>query len=332
MKRAFGVICIICVIYLAALMIGFYKYELNAQSEIEHLLLSRIIDYSADGAMAEALNLKDVGIDYTDENSLKMDPDLILDSFLDIFCINYDIGRGKEAKKYVTQNFLPVVCVAAFDGYYIATPQPVRNDWEVLYPSSDKLVNSRWDLTFGPKMPYTYKYNDKSTGSESYYALNMGMDYAYKENGGRYEGLVPGLKNKQAGMIEINKLLIKKISDSIDYVNSTNTKWEHTFSLPLQLSSYSGNNPIQGPSLIIFAQDVDLRTSRPISGFSISGTRVEKARVVVGYIRNGIKYYCYADKAPDKSKIDGDGEVSDVFSSINDAAQAGYYCDLEYMR
>jgi len=322
MKRAFGVVCIICVIYLAALMIGFYKYELNEQNEIEQLLLSYAIDYSADGAMSEALSLTDVGVDYSDNNSIRIDPNTILDSFLDIFCINYDIGRSIEAKKYITQNFIPAVCVAGFDGYFIAKYQPTQNDVDVYYPSENELENSRWDLAFGPKMPYTYKYNG------SYYALNMGMKFAYDSGGAKYEGLAPGLHNKQAGLIEINKTLTKEIANNINYANSTNTNWKNAFFLPLQLSSHSGLNSIQGPSLIILVQNVDLRTNKPISGFSISGTEVENARTIIGYVRNGIKYYCYADSAPNLAQDD----ILDFFTSIEDAAQAGYYCDLEYLK
>ncbi len=329
MKRAFGVVCITSIIYLAAFLIGFYIYELNAENELEQLLLSYVIDFSADGAMSESLDMQqDIGPDYSDNNKIYLDPKQILDSFIDMFCINYDLGRSIETKKYVTQNFIPAVCVADYDGYYIARLQPVKSDIDTLYPSTDKLKNSSWDLIFGPKMPYIYKY--KENGISKCCALNMGMNYIYTSKGVKKDDIsTTGLKSKQAGMIEINKILIKELADTINFSNKTG---KYTFSLPLQLSSYSGINPIMGPSLIIMAQNVDLRTSKPISGFSISGTRMERARFVVGYIRNGIKYYCYADCAPDSSKIDGDGQYTDLFSSISDAAQAGYNCDLKYIK
>ena len=335
MKRAFGVVCIICVVYLAALMVGFYQYIIKEQNEIEQLILSYAIDYSADGAMAEVLNSRDINNDYMDVTELKIDPNVVLDSFLDIFCINYDMGRSAEAKKYVAQNFIPVACVAGFDGYYIARLQPIKSEFDGYYPG-DMLENSRWDLIFGPKMPYTYTKYGKS------FALNMGMEYAYTTSGGKYEGQLPEL-SKQAGLIKINRILSNSIGNAISSANQTNTNWEHQFFMPSQLSTYYGTNPIKGPSFIVLVQNVDLRTTKPISGFSISGSKVEKERLVVGYIRNEIKYYCYADMIPGLDTDNASGvmtfqddwdevDVLDSFTSVEEAAKAGYYCDLKYMK
>lgn len=328
MKRAFGVVCIICAIYLSALVIGFYRYAINEQDELQQLIMSFAIDYSSDAAMQETLTGDDLETDYSEDGHVLVDPKLALDTFVDMFCLNYDIGISSETRTHVLLNYIPAACVAGYDGYYIATCQPVRSDTDIYYSTEGdgvNAVNGRWDVVFGPKLPYTYVY-----GGESY-ALNMGMDYAYLTDGRKYEAMPPGLLNKDHGFAEINRRVSDEIAYAVDNANKTNQNWRHSFFIPTQLSPLSGVNPIKGPSLIVLVQNVDLRTVRPISGFSIAGTRIERARMVVGYIRNGIKYYCYADKAPSLDKVQ-DNEMKEFFTNVNDAAKAGYYYDLEYMR
>ena len=319
MKRAFGVVCIICVIYLSSLMIGFYKYSVNEQNELQQLIMSYAIDYSSDAAMQEALRADDLEMDYTEDGYIIIDPEAALDTFVDMFCFNYGIGINSEARKHVLQNFIPVACVACYDGYYIAGYKPVKNDYN--YPENS-LSNSAWDVAFGPKLPYTYVNGGIS------YALNMSMDYAYAIDGmniTKHVGLPPGLLNEDAGIARINQILTDEIAYAVNSANEINANWKHSFFIPSQLSTLNGVNPITGPSLIVLVQNVDLAAARPISGFSISGSRVAKARMVVGYRRNGIKYYCYADRAPTSN-------IEDLFMDVREAAKAGYYFDLENMK
>ena len=319
MKRAFGVVCIITVIYLSSLIIGFYKYTINEQSELHQLILSHVIDYCSDAAMQEVLSGDHLEMDYTKDNYVIVDPKLALETFVDMFCLNYDIGISSEARKHVLQNYIPVACMATFDGFYIAKYQPVKNASN--YPEN-ALSSSTWDVVFGPKLPYTYTYAGTS------YALNMGMEYAYAISGlnvDKRPGIPTGLLNKEAGIAEINKILTAEIAYTIDTANAVNPNWKHSFFIPAQLTTFTGVRPISGPSLIVLVQNVDLTTPRPISGFSISGTEASKARMVVAYFRNGTPYYCYADRFP------GGIPIVNMFSSVEDAARAGYYHDLLYM-
>jgi hypothetical protein len=321
MRRAFGIVCIVSVIYLASLIIGLYRYSINEQNELQQLILSYAIDYSSDGAMQEILKGDDLETDYSKDGNIIVDPKLALDTFVDMFCLNYDIGLTSEAKKHVLQNYIPVACLAVYDGYYIAKYQPVNN--AVDYPENG-LNNSIWDVVFGPKMPYTYL--DAGTGTS--YALNMGMEYASSVNGNDVviRDVIPPSLNKNTGIAKINEILSSEIAYTVDSANALNPNWSHSFFIPAQLTSLSGANPITGPSLIVLVQNVDLNTVRPISGFSVSGTKIANARMIVGYhASNGKPYYCYADKVP------GGVTIENLFSNVNDAAKEGYYCDLANM-
>lgn len=321
--------CIISVIYLAALMVGYFKYTMNEQDELQQLILSYAIDYCSDAAMQEVLIGDDLEMDYSADGQVLVDPKAALDTFVDMFCLNYDIGISGETRKHVLQNYIPVACLAGYDGFYIAKYQPVKSDTNVYYPPETGLSNSTWDVVFGPKLPYTY------TNGGTSYALNMGMDYAYAINGinvTKPAGLPPGLSSKAAGIAKINEIITNEIAYTVNSVNELNPNWKHSFFIPAQLTTLTGVNPINGPSLIVLVQNVDLASARPISGFSVSGSKVGRARMVVGYIRNvngiDIKYYCYADKA---DKLPPSITIDDLFQSVEDAARAGYYYDAEYM-
>lgn len=321
MRRAFGIVCIVSLIYVCALIVGLLRYAINEQSELQELILSYAIDYSSDAAMQEVLREDNLETDYTKDGSIIIDPERTLNTFVDMFCLNYGIGFTSEAKKHVLQNYIPVACLAAYDGYYIAKFQPVSSGTN--YPENG-LVDSTWDVVFGPKMPYSYV--DKETGTT--YALNMGMDYASSVTATTaiIKDSIPPSLNKGTGIARINEILSGEIAYAVDSANAVNQNWRHSFYIPTQMNSISGANAITGPSFIILVQNLDLTTVRPISGFSISGSKLANARMIAGYLRNGEKYYCYADKAPDNVTM------IDLFSSANDAAEAGYYCDMEYMK
>ncbi|MNW17059.1 hypothetical protein D3C71_2161110 [compost metagenome] len=77
----------------------------------------------------------------------------------------------------------------------------------------------------------------------------------------------------------------------------------------------------------MLVQGVNVTTSRQISGFSVSGTKIAGARMVIGYKRGDVPFYAYADKVDE-----GTVTVEDLFTSIDEAAEAGYFMDLEVMK
>jgi hypothetical protein len=54
--------------------------------------------------------------------------------------------------------------------------------------------------------------------------------------------------------------------------------------------------------------------------------------MVVGYTRNGIKYYSYADKAPASIEVDPVNGVTieNMYNTAKEAALEGYYFDTKY--
>jgi|GEM_PF-5096546 len=202
------------------------------------------------------------------------------------------------------------------------TPKQIKNATD--YPETPA-KDGDWDLTFGMKMPYTYTFGGSS------YALNMGSDYTYQITGStltKSYGLPPtatGNLTSREVFNKINELVSKDMAYAIDLANQNKPNWENSFYIPDALTTFSGVNPIQGPSFIILIQGLDLTTPHPISAFSVAGSRVGAARMVVAYTRAGIKYYSYADKAP------GGVTIENMYTNVVDAAKAGYAHDTKYM-
>ncbi|MDX8360770.1 hypothetical protein [Cytobacillus sp. IB215316] len=331
MSRFFGLINITSLLFFAALIVGFVNYVKNETDEIEQLRLSYAIDYATDAGAQEMLRTGSLDMDYGNHKYLNINPELALESFLNVFAFNYDMVPSEENKQTIKQ-YMPVAAVATFDGVYLANHQLVRNRGGN-YPEGP-VNDADWDLIFGMKTPYTH--NDSGVS----YALNMGMSYTIAIDGNvmrRDEGLPPrdGVPlTKQQAWSMINKIISQDMAYSINKTNEHNPDWANNFYIPDSISSVRDNNSIQGPSFITLVQGLDFTTPRPISAFSISGSKIDQARMVGAYIRNvngeDIKYYAYLDKIPEVD-IGASIQLINVFSTVREAASEGYYHDSLYM-
>lgn len=318
MKRIYLPLFVV-LLYLATLLLFFSTYIRKDIEEFEQLKLSYAIDYASDAAMLQLIQSRDLSMDYSDKDYLSANPQEALDTFVDVFLFNYGLIPSDLNRSHVKMNFIPTFTVAMFDGYYMATPRLVENAHP--YPENG-IHDGTWDLVFSPKMPYIY------INGTSSYALNMGSDYTLKMSGNllsKPKGFPPGITSKEQIHREISNIVSKDISYTINTFNENNPNWANTFYIPSALTTFTGVNPIEGPSVIAIVQNVDFATSTPISAFSVAGSKIQSARMVGGYVRNGQKYYCYMDKLP------GFITIEDLFETVHDAAMAGYAHDMMYM-
>ncbi|THF73914.1 hypothetical protein [Cohnella fermenti] len=325
MSRFFGIVNLVVIIFLAALLTGYMTYRYKESNEIEQLKLSYAIDYATDAGTMAMLDTASLDMDYSKFKYLNMDPNLALDAFLDVFCFNYDLPPTKENKDMM-KDYIPVAAVATFDGYYLASHQLVHNNGGD-YPETAE-NDSDWDLVFGMKLPYSYKPDGNSSAT---YALNMGLEYYYALEGGtlsKQMGLPPdesGTLTPNEARKYINDKIANSMADSIDTFNENNPNWQNSFYIPSSLTTFSGVNPIEGPSFLVLVQGLNLTTARSISGFSVSGSKIDLVRSVVGYTRNGQHYYAFADKVPEGVAVE------ELFTSLDEAAEDGYSFDPLFM-
>lgn len=271
----------------------FSYYEKNLK-DIESLHLSYVIDLCSDGAAYKMIDTDSINADYADSATLQVNPQIALNTFIDLFCFNYDMYPNTQDRDLVSNSYIPNLTVAGFDGYYMAQPA-VKSD------SNDR---TNYGMVFTPKLPYTVKGEDGA-----YYALNMGASTAIKLNSSGNKGFTrisTSKLPKAENGVEltsydirqniINKVLTDSIGTSINSLNAEESKWKNTFFVPGNLTSFTGVNPVNGPSILALVQNVDLLTGKKANAFSITGSKVTSSRPVVGYTKNDLKLYCYADK------------------------------------
>ncbi|MFB9277200.1 hypothetical protein [Cohnella cellulosilytica] len=327
MGRNFGIINLVSLVYFAALLLAYASYVHKEKNEIEQLKLSYAIDYAADAGAQELLNTGSLDMDYANSKAFSADPQKALDTFIDVFCFNYDMPPT-EANRAIVRDYIPVATVATFDGYYMASHRPVEYDQAESNPVEQNGFGQDWQLVFGMKQPYRY------LTTAARYALNMGMDYSYRLSDDgleKYENLPPNeygvTMTREYAMRWINNLVSNEISEEVDRMNESNYRWKNRFYVPSQLTGKNGVNSIEGPSFLVLVQGVDLTTARPIDGFSVSGAKIDMARMLIGYTRDSGKYYAFADQVPA-----GAEEPESVFSTMKEAAASGYSFDWKYMR
>lgn len=318
-----GIPCFVAILYLAICLGSDAVYQSKELKEIEQLKLSRAVNYCSDGAADAMLDTDDLGTDYKDLGGVKVNPQIALTTFTDLFMLNYGMSVNEENRQYVMMNFMPTFCVAGYDGYYIARHNKSYSDAN----------GSSYDLAFEPKLPYTYKPNAAST---DYYALNMGGINCTRVQGNTMTNLTvrpPGLTSKEDVIGQINSTLTSAIGYAIqEEQKEANDEWSNNFFLPSNLTTYTGVQPVSGPSVMALLQNVDLTTGKKVSAFSIAGSRINIERMVAGYLRDAgdsvnRKYYTYVDKLPPGITKDN---ATDMFTNILDAAKAGYRCDMQY--
>lgn len=310
MNRGFGLVLVIPILFLCFCLTAQITMVKQEEEEMEEYVMSFAIDYSTDAAVAEMLNMSNLGQDYMNINKVNTDPQLALTSFLNMMCLNYDLPLTDQARLQIESAYMPIFCVAAYDGYYLYTP---KED-----------ADHGWYLQGSLKTPYTHVVGDK------YYALNLGGENALLLQNGSLSKVTLDSQNieKEEAYRQINSI----VSDSLMYHFQTNTGRDNEFLyFPASMTSIKKVNPIKGPSVLAFIDGWDFKTTHAVSAFSIGGARIKNARMVAGYTQdlNGmkIKLYSYADLLPeDKADI-----IAEMFTSVEEAAKAGYYYDSVYM-
>lgn len=310
MNRGFGILLAVPILFFSISILILVGHVRDEAEDLSEYILALSIDYATDAAAEEMLlETPSLDSDYATSMNAEVgyfaaDPEIARTTFEDVLSLNYDMALSTATRVDLESNYMPLFCVAAYDGYYLYT--------------QIKDPDGGWRLQGSLKYPYSYEKDD------AYYALNLGMDSSYRLKDGNLKKvkLADVDISKDTCRIRINTL----ISDQLMYLfqQATGRNSEFIY-IPHDLGTFKEVNPIQGPTVMAFLDNWDVRNYSAISAFSIGGARIEKTRVVAGYVVNGQKLYSYSDLLPE------DLITVDTFSSMEEAAAAGYYYDYNYM-
>lgn len=294
---------------------GYWALDYNTKSEEEfaRIHLARAIDNAGHASITALMDSRDLSVDYENYNYVSADPQLAMDTFIDVFLKNMGMSLSDENKQMVKTAYMPTFVVALTDGYYIARQTKV----------TDGAV-PEYDLILGPKTGYTYTHTNGNT-----YGLLQGAKYYYEIHASgdveRIEGLPPGLGSTTEVHERINSIITSAMKGVIDlYKEEDSQGWGSEFYLPAEVTSNSVN-AIDGPTVITLLQGVDVHSHSPIDTYSISGNKIEGARMIVAYtMPNGIKYYAYQG-----SQLPSGAVIQEVYTSMTEASRNGYMADID---
>lgn len=315
MNKIFSIICIIPMLLTVILMI-IGAQVMNADfNKFEEYRLQRVNNYCVDAAIGELMYSDDLDMDYTELTDIKIDPLLARDTFLTVLALNYDMQPTNYTKEMLSAEYLDLMVITTYDGYYLFN----RNGAIDTSNNNIKTYQALPSL----KQPYTYQ------TSEGLYALNLGFDTATLLDNTGVRKVKSPLTRMQA-LTVINKQLNSVINAELQNNGSLKNVY-----IPVTATTVGeANNSIDSISVIAFINGVKINTTTKLNAFSIGGAKIDKNRMIACYTRNGKKQYCFTDLIPssvaDPSRIE---EWADyVVPTMQDAAELGYYCDLELMK
>lgn len=303
MRRYFTAILLLPIAFFAIFLGCYCKLIQLSIQRVETTYNTIIANKCSDAATLELMDSADVSLDYENLENISVDPDVALYEYGVMLCLSKGIQPTLDSVDNILHDYVKILTVCAYDGYYVYQGARTENGMS---------------LTGTPKLPYTYV----DGGTKYALSLNGGpcWKFYYNDDG------TPILKDRQDCPIKnkdlVNTYINKRISDDLNsrikfmYDNG----WTNKVYIPGAVSNISRVNPIQGPTVLA----VQTSDSMDVS-FGIGGTKLTQSRAIVGYTRDGIKYYAYSDLIPNN--------VAEVpFDSMAEAAKAGYCYDYQTMK
>ena len=98
MNRAFGFLLSVPLLFVAIFLLLVIHNVKQEEMQFEEYVLKFAIDYSTDAAVERCLICRTFGQDYTDQGRTNSDPQVALDTFLNLMCMNYDLPLTEKAK------------------------------------------------------------------------------------------------------------------------------------------------------------------------------------------------------------------------------------------
>lgn len=322
MNRGFGIVLAVPIFFCATFSIMLLQYIDKETESWEEYVINYAIDYATDAAAEEMLEGVHIGTDYQQWGRVNSEPDTALKTFETIMLLTYDFPLTEKAYTQLDSGYVPIFCVAAYDGYYPYTL--------VKQPSSHGQYNMY--LQGMQKLPYRLLKNG------NYYALNLGYTDCRKLSNGKLT-LAP-LADEGITETDVREAVSKQITEDLtyrwqEYAVSVGREDVNIDFFPSSRTTVTvGNrrqvNAIEGPSVIAMIDGWDLNTTHNISAFTIGGSKLQVSRMVAGYVdSDGKKWYSYADLLP--ADFTTTHEIKDMFTSMTAAAEKGYYYDPFYM-
>lgn len=316
MSRFFSMLLVIPLFFLLITYFAGAAIMKADLQEFEEYRLQKTNNYATDAAVDELLFSDDLNQDYSDLSKVELDPLKARDMFLRVLASNYNLPTTAENLTNLSAQYLDLMVVCVYDGYYIITNDKTYDENTQTYT---------YQATSSIKYPYLYQDGD------SLYSYDLGFKEAMLlGTSGISQVACPISKSKALSLLnqkinqEINNRLSLKVQNGL--LKAVN--------IPVKATSVgSVNNNIESVTVLSFLNGVDFNTSKKLTAFSLGGAKLDNTRMVACYKRNNKKMYCYVDLIPSTVASPSNIEkwADYVVNTIEEAAGLGYSCDYELM-
>ena len=345
-------------------LLNFINWHGQSLQDYNQRQLDLQVNYSCDAAAQMMLQRSSsISNDYNTWGSIWVDPQVAYDAYEECMLRNLGWGRSEENRVTFKETYVPFFCVVTYDGYYMYQRAVNNNDYVItewveldderpetegsshkFLPFGNSFVEMKevlavdengdtykvedirtYDLTWTPKLPFTYETVD------GYYAFNLSYDWCYKVDSAISK---VDLRNKDfSNRPELQKLTVSNCITSactdalrIAQMNATSP----TIYIPPETEE---TNSISGPSVITY---VDPNYGKIINGntvFAVGGSKIDKSSYVICYkLPDGSKLYTFSynkERVINEYKDKGiNVNISKMYTSPKLAAQNGYYFDM----
>jgi hypothetical protein len=307
MKTIFGLIVLLAMVLTFVFIPAYAIYAQSEYEAFDELLLHKSADYAAEAAMAMCMDIRDIELQYSDENILTLSPIKATDTFAAMICISHNIPPTERNINEVL-SAVPVMMLVENDGYYLGE-QIKTND-----EGDETLL---WHI----KRPHTieadgYTYGVQLSMERWTRVNNTNMEL---EEGEKYLGL-PFTREEM--LQKINRNLNRDITAVLGRYAERNNKAEYQrFYLPFAEGKY-GINRVERPTLIVVLNEIAL-SGKPLSLSVVSGLKAVQKQYIIGWTDGTGKWYKHEKDASEPEMITANLNGK-IFENVEQAAKAGY--------
>lgn len=330
MKIWSAIFNIFAVIILSFLLFSYTYIDKTFRRDFDQVRLNYAVESATEAMFQSTLEAEDVGGDYSKLGKIEINSSDALNIFYSLMCISYDMSLSERNFDKI-QNSIASCMLAGTDGFYVGQFAPydtVLDDgligdsyklrWSVKYPYILKLKSS----------PYTYAvgFMDGAWKRITSNSLSIKNSKVYVPNELGYPMGVTEENIQHAVNAQVQSALLKEI----DRRNLNKKGQDFKFYLP-DMTTISGVNAIQPPSVMVLLQGVEYASSEKIDALTVSGFKViDRVNVVAFHdTSSGRNYYCYETQLLDEEKdacCGGTGtgtfHIENYYRDIKSAAEA----------
>lgn len=340
MSKHFHILNWMPLLYAVLFVTIWIKIYTNEYVAFEEYVLEKQCNYAADSAIEAMLHYSNLGLDYSDNDFVSLNPTVGKDDFVDTMCMNFGYFINDENRQRFELKNLRSLVIASYDGVYVYTLMKEDN-------------RGSYQLVQSPKIPYIYKDVDGN-----HYALTLDSSRGYADSGdpnvtdesdpncygihrlGEY-GMMSNV-NQPTEDVQLT-VIADQVSELLNWslYESLSEGRDETIELPAIAGAINGSQPIDKPTIIgVVEGDKRVISTHVIAG-GIGGAQITDNTDIIGcdlnnYYINSVpytgKFYATADWwDAHVNNAHGSKTNERYFDNRFEAAKSGYN-DLTQVR